>query len=246
MNGWYLAKIVEDNSIEEESDRIVFVNYVLIEANNSREAHEETIELGKENELSYLNSDQKTVTSIFRGLAGLSYISDTLVDGIIIGILPKKTSDITQLVTEREDLTIFETVTDIDYANARTKFVAKDILDKVSVFSSEIPADSNNSKIQLSWFLAEAVLEENSTPIVVQIIFKSTSSQDSYSKAIELAILQAQTSGKIYHGLHDIYQIGAELTHGSEILFEEYINIDEDEIKSMLVEKQDLEVFQQS
>lgn len=78
---WYLADMVEEITIEDESDNIVHINLVLVRADSPDEAYQKALELGKESEISYFNTDGKSVRIIFRGLRDLNVIHEELEHG---------------------------------------------------------------------------------------------------------------------------------------------------------------------
>ncbi len=79
---WYIADIVIEINVEDESENILHVNTTLIQANSPEEAYKKAIKLGKENEEEpYKNPSGKIVTTIFKGLDNLDVIHDKLEHG---------------------------------------------------------------------------------------------------------------------------------------------------------------------
>ena len=79
---WYIADIVIEINVEDESENVLHVNTTLIQANSPEEAYKKAIEIGKENEEEpYKNPNGKIVTSIFKGLDNLDVIHDKLEHG---------------------------------------------------------------------------------------------------------------------------------------------------------------------
>ena len=78
---WYLAEIVEEFTIEDDSDNVVHTNMVLIEADSPENAYARANEIGRQSETVYTNSDGKRVTVAFRGLRDLNVIHGELAHG---------------------------------------------------------------------------------------------------------------------------------------------------------------------
>jgi hypothetical protein len=78
---WYLADIVEEFQVQDEDTSLVHINLILIRADSPEEAYERSLEVGRQSETSYQNTDGKTVTVIFRGLRNLYVIHDELEHG---------------------------------------------------------------------------------------------------------------------------------------------------------------------
>lgn len=107
---WYLADMVEEITIEDEPNNMVHINLVLVRADFPEEAYEKALELGKESEISYLNTDGKWVRIIFRGLRGLNVIHDELEHGAELLYEEKiglSDLDVRNLIRPKEALNVF-------------------------------------------------------------------------------------------------------------------------------------------
>ncbi|MEP7293014.1 MAG: DUF4288 domain-containing protein [Chloroflexota bacterium] len=78
---WYLADIVQEFQIEDEASSLVWINLILIRADSPEEAYERSLEEGNSHNSTYLNTDGKRVSSVFRGLRNLYVIIDKLEHG---------------------------------------------------------------------------------------------------------------------------------------------------------------------
>ena len=107
---WYLADIVEEFQVEDEATSLVHVNLTLIRADLPEEAYEHSVEVGKQHETVYQNTDGKTVTVVFRGLRNLHVIYEPLEHGS--EILYERKEDITEeqiakLLRSKAELSVF-------------------------------------------------------------------------------------------------------------------------------------------
>jgi effector-binding domain-containing protein len=108
---WYLADIVEEIRVEGAADSIVHINCLLIRADSPEEAYDKALELGKEAEDQYENTDDKQVAVVFRGLRNLLVIYDELEHGAEISyqeIVGLSEEGIHTLVTPKAELGVFE------------------------------------------------------------------------------------------------------------------------------------------
>lgn len=78
---WYLADIVMEIKVEDYPGNTIYINLVLIRADSPEKAYERSIEVGKQTEDVYPNTDGKTVTMTFRGLRDLNVIHEELEHG---------------------------------------------------------------------------------------------------------------------------------------------------------------------
>ena len=107
---WYLADIVEEIRIEGEDNSLVHINLILIRADSPEEAYERSLEIGKQSEIIYQNTDDQTVTTIFRGLRNLYVIHDELEHGSELIYEEKEDLDeeqIQKLVRSKAELSVF-------------------------------------------------------------------------------------------------------------------------------------------
>jgi len=108
---WYIADIVIEINVEDESENVLHINTTLIQANNPEEAYKKAIELGKENEEEpYKNPSGKIVTTIFKGLNNLDVIYDKLEHGAELYFSEYTNISIEKMqeyITDKEDLSVF-------------------------------------------------------------------------------------------------------------------------------------------
>lgn len=78
---WYLADLIVQMSIEAEPRSLIHINTVLVRADTPEEAHHKALELGRQGEHSYENTDGRIVSVVFRGLGELNVIHDELEHG---------------------------------------------------------------------------------------------------------------------------------------------------------------------
>lgn len=78
---WFLADLVMENRVDEDPRNVVHVNTMLVEAGSAEEAWEKALELGRDQEHTYLNTDKKQVNVRFRGLGDLYVVYGKLEHG---------------------------------------------------------------------------------------------------------------------------------------------------------------------
>ncbi len=107
---WYIAELVMEFQIESDSRNVVHVNIVLIRADSPEEAFEKAEQLGREDEDTYKNPDNHTVTVTYRGIRALNVIHDELEHGAElmyeekIGVCEDK---LQAMLTPKSELAIF-------------------------------------------------------------------------------------------------------------------------------------------
>src|SRR5665213_1272106 len=107
---WYLAEIVQEIRIEDEVENVVYTNMILVRADSPEEAYERAMALGKQSEITYTNTEKKTVHTIFRGLRDLNVIHGELEHGTEL-IYSEETgmseSELVRWIPRKEDLGVF-------------------------------------------------------------------------------------------------------------------------------------------
>src|SRR5438093_8558330 len=78
---WYLADIVEEIKVQDEKRSLVHINIVLVESDSPENAYQKALELGRQCNQTYKNTDGKKVVCRFRGLRDLNVIHDELEHG---------------------------------------------------------------------------------------------------------------------------------------------------------------------
>lgn len=129
---WYLADIVEEIFIEDDPQNVVHINTVLIRADSPEEAYTKAMELGKEGEHTYENTDDKQVKLTFRRLRNLDVIHDELEHGTElfydeqIGV---DNAEIERMLRPKEQLGVFRPIQESGGPNYMPKSVAEDLLE---------------------------------------------------------------------------------------------------------------------
>src|SRR3990170_2689490 len=78
---WYIAEIVQEIRVDGETSNVVHINTVLVRADSPDDAHAKALDLGRESEISYSNTQGRMVSIRFRGLADLYVVHDGLEHG---------------------------------------------------------------------------------------------------------------------------------------------------------------------
>ncbi|MEW6194222.1 MAG: DUF4288 domain-containing protein [Bacteroidota bacterium] len=139
---WYIAEIIVEIKIENEPRNVVQTNIILIYADSPEAAYKNAIELGKEHEMVYENSENNFVTIKFRGLRDLNVIHDPLEHGgelIFKENIAMTEDEIQSMISPREKLGIFSNnECPANKPNYLSKEILKKILDKLD------PRDKTN------------------------------------------------------------------------------------------------------
>jgi hypothetical protein len=107
---WFLAEIIEEIKVEDEPQNVVHINTVLVGATTAEEAYSRAMELGRESQHSYENTEGKLVTVTFRGLHDLNVIHDELEHGaelIYEQNIGVDENEIKKMVSAKEQLGVF-------------------------------------------------------------------------------------------------------------------------------------------
>lgn len=107
---WYLADIVVEITVEGAEENSIESNLKLVRADSPEEAYEKAMLLGKDEEISYDNTDGAKVTFRFRGLRDLYVIYDELEHGaeILYWKYDGLSEDaLTKMITPKEQLSVF-------------------------------------------------------------------------------------------------------------------------------------------
>lgn len=81
MNRWFLAELVMEFRVEGDERNVVHVDSVLVEADTRVHAWHAALELGREAENSYVNTEERRVTKAFRGIRQLMVLWEGLEHG---------------------------------------------------------------------------------------------------------------------------------------------------------------------
>ena len=107
---WYLADMVIDFKIDGQPNHLVHVNLRLIRADSPEEAYEKAIRLGRQDDISYVNTDGDSVTVVFKGLRNLYGVCEEIEDGaeLLYEEIDGVTEDaINKLVRPKSELAVF-------------------------------------------------------------------------------------------------------------------------------------------
>ena len=130
---WYLADIVQEITVEGESQNVVHTNLVLIRADSPEEAYQKAMELGAAGEASWENIDGKHVTIRFRGLRDLNVIHDELQHGaeLIYGEhLDMDEPAIQQWITAKEELGVFRPIVPSTAPDYRSRDIVEEMYER--------------------------------------------------------------------------------------------------------------------
>jgi hypothetical protein len=96
---WYLTELLQEFHVEGEDTELLWVNWILVRANEAEEAYTKALEFGAELNSEYRNSDGDLVTVTFRGLRNVNEIYEELADGSEIAF--EKFKGISRIEIER-------------------------------------------------------------------------------------------------------------------------------------------------
>jgi hypothetical protein len=110
---WYIAQVVLELIVENESRNVIHINYLLVKASSPDDAYEKALRLGHEHESEYVNSGNQRVKIFFRGLKNLDIVYDHLEHGAEllfeerVGVDEK---DLAALTQPKERLSVFQPI----------------------------------------------------------------------------------------------------------------------------------------
>jgi hypothetical protein len=149
---WYLADIVEEIQVQDDSQNVIHINTVLVRADSPEEAHAKALELGEQCNRAYENSAGNNVTISFRGLRDLYVIHDELEHGAELfyderfGLTEEQ---IVALVCEKENLSVFQPWKGPDPASP--DYVAKWVVDALlNALKQDLPYTPGKSQEDIS------------------------------------------------------------------------------------------------
>lgn len=108
---WFLAEIIQQFTFANGDGPLVWINSVLVKANDIEEAYQKALKFGEAENSKYLNPDGVEVTSTFRGLKNLYLIYDKLEDGaeLIYQEIDEITEEeITGMIKSKDELSVFK------------------------------------------------------------------------------------------------------------------------------------------
>ena len=127
---WYRADLSVQMRIEEEPRSLIHINTILVRADSPEEAYEKALEIGQQEERSYVNTAGKIVSVAFRGLEELNVIHDELEHGAELAYREKvglTDEQIGALVTQKAQLGVFAP----RQPSAGPNYVPKSVMDEL-------------------------------------------------------------------------------------------------------------------
>lgn len=107
---WYLARLVEQITVEGDPRNVVHTSLVLVRADSPEEAYQKALELGAQREIAYKNPQGLKVTTTFRGLQDLGVMHDPLEHGAELEYTEEVGVDEVALkrrILRKEELSVF-------------------------------------------------------------------------------------------------------------------------------------------
>lgn len=133
---WYLAKLVEEITVESEASSIVHKNLVLIRADSPEQAYAKAKELGTQAQVDYKNPKGKKVKITFKGLNELSVIYEELEHGAELAyeeLIGLTEDEVQAMIRAKQELSVFRAVIPSrgpDYSSADVLSEASKMLSK--------------------------------------------------------------------------------------------------------------------
>jgi len=107
---WYLARLVEQITVEGDPRNVVHTNLILVRADSPEEASQKALALGAQREIAYENPHGLKVKTTFRGPNDLGVIHDPLEHGAELEFTEELNMDeatINKRISRKEDLSVF-------------------------------------------------------------------------------------------------------------------------------------------
>jgi hypothetical protein len=133
-----VATLIEEITVEGDSQNVVHKNYVLVRAEFPEEAYEKAQDLGKSSDVSYDNPKGSLVQIKFRGLSELNVVYDQLEHGAelhydeLLGLSEERVG---ALLRPKKDLAAFKPVSPSagpDYSSRDVLEDAKQIIERAA------------------------------------------------------------------------------------------------------------------
>jgi hypothetical protein len=107
---WYLAELMEAFQVDGEEADLLWVNWILVKADDAEQAYAKALKFGDELNREYHNTEGALVVVTFRGLRDLHEIYDELADGAEIlfeQFEDISREDIKRMAKPKERLSVF-------------------------------------------------------------------------------------------------------------------------------------------
>jgi len=127
---WYLARLVQEITVEGDPRNVVHTNLVLLCADSPEEAYQKALELGAQGEIAYDNPKGLKVRTRFRGLNDLGVIHDPLEHGAELEYTEQVGMDEAALkrwISSKEDLSVFAPIEPSSGPN----YSSREVMDKI-------------------------------------------------------------------------------------------------------------------
>ena len=127
---WYLAEIVQEITVADDSLNVVWRNLTLVHANSPDDAYEKALHLGRSGDTEYKNPAGKLVTVRFRGLSFLDVICDPLEHGAELMFqsnIDVAQEDLQRMLLTKEELQLFRPITRLDGPDVASGEVVREV-----------------------------------------------------------------------------------------------------------------------
>lgn len=129
---WYLAELVQELTVQEDSRNVVWRNLILIHAHSPDEA----LSLGRAGDTEYLNPSGKQVTVRFQGIASMDVIHDALEDGAELtfhsetNVAPER---LRKLLHSKEELELFRPNKPLEGPDVASGEIVKEVQERFGI-----------------------------------------------------------------------------------------------------------------
>jgi Domain of unknown function (DUF4288) len=133
---WYVAELVEEIQVEDDSRNVVLRNLTLIRADSPEEAYEKALRFGHEGETEYDNPEAKRVRIKFRGISHLDVIHDKLEDGAELSFCSQQgvsQEQIAGMLCPKEKLEVFREIEKLDGPDFASAEVIQEVEDRFGI-----------------------------------------------------------------------------------------------------------------
>ena len=133
---WYLAELVQELTVEEDSRNLVWRNLTLVHAHSPDEAHDKALSLGRAGDTEYLNPSGKQVTVRFQGISSMDVIHDALEDGAELtfhsetNVAPER---LRKLLHSKEELELFRPNKPLEGPDVASGEIVKEVQEQYGI-----------------------------------------------------------------------------------------------------------------
>ncbi|MFN8389963.1 MAG: DUF4288 domain-containing protein [Bdellovibrionota bacterium] len=127
---WYIADLVVEIRVQGRKRRAVHINKLLVRAKSPEQAYKNALILGKAQNVSYLNTDNKRVSFTFRGLQQLNVVHDKLGHGAELSYTEKlsvSAKRVRAMLSKKNDLAVFAPAAALKSVNYLPKTVVEEL-----------------------------------------------------------------------------------------------------------------------